>query len=142
MPKPTPVDSGQGMSEHKLQNEIRNALCGEGLYFRANVGTGWTGDVTRLPDGSILIRNPRPFTTGLPVGFSDVFGIRREVVTPGMIGSSVGIFTALEIKSKTGRVSPQQSAFLAAIKINGGRSGVVRSIEDALGVIRGEGLQE
>ena len=130
------------MSEHKLQNEIRNALCGEGLYFRANVGAGWTGDAKRLPDGSILIRNPRPFTTGLPNGFSDLFGIVPVEITPDMIGQRVGIFTSLEIKTLTGRVSPQQKSFLSAIQNNGGRSGVVRSIEDALSVIRGEGLQE
>lgn len=129
------------MSEHGLQNAIRNALAGRGLIFRANVGSAWTGDVQRLPDGSILIRNPRPFTTGLPNGFSDLFGIVPVEITPDMIGQSVGIFTAMEIKTQTGRVSPQQKSFLSAIQKNGGRSGVVRSIEDAMSVIRGEDLQ-
>lgn len=129
------------MKEHSLQNAIRNALCGHGLIWRANVGSGWTGDATRLPDGSILIRNARPFTTGLPNGFSDLFGIVPVTITPDMVGQRVGIFTAQEVKTRTGRVSPQQSAFLQAIQINGGRSGVVRSIEDALSVMRGEDLQ-
>lgn len=129
------------MTEHKIQNEIRNALCGEGLFFRANVGQAWTGEVSRLPDGSIIIKNPRPFSTGLPVGFSDIFGLRPQIITPEMVGSRVGIFVALEVKSKTGRVSPKQESFLSAIRNQGGRSGVIRSAEDALRVIAGEDLQ-
>lgn len=130
------------MSEHKLQNEIRNALAGSGLIFRANVGSGWTGDVSRLPDGSIIIRNPRPFTTGLPAGFSDLFGLVPVEITEDMVGQRVGIFTAMEVKTPTGRVSPQQKSFLSAIQKQGGRSGVTRSIADALRVMRGEDLQK
>jgi hypothetical protein len=129
------------MSEHKNQNEIRNALCGEGLFFRVNVGQAWTGDVHRLPNGDILIKNPRPFSTGLPPGFSDLFGLTPTTITPEMVGTRVGIFTALEVKSEKGRVNPKQSAFLSAVKNQGGRSGVARSIADARRVIAGEDLQ-
>ena len=129
------------MKEHSLQNEIRNALAGKCHTFRANVGKSWIGDAHRLPDGSILIRNPRPFSTGLPVGFSDLFGFVPVEITPEMVGQRVAVFAAMEIKTKTGKVTPQQTAFLKAIRNNGGRSGVIRSVDDALRVISGEHLQ-
>ena len=123
------------MSEHSVQNEIRNALAGKCLAFRVNVGQAWAGDAKRLPDGSVLIRNPRPFNTGLPAGFADLFGIVPVVITPEMVGQTVGIFHALEVKAKAGRVSDKQQNFLKAVNDNGGRAGVVRSAADALAVI-------
>lgn len=129
------------MNEHALQNEIRNALAGKCFTFRANVGNGWIGDATKLPDGSVLIRNARPFTTGLPPGFSDLFGFVPVEITPEMVGKTLAVFVAMEVKTKTGRVSPQQSAFLKAVNDNGGRSGVTRSVADALKVIESENLQ-
>ena len=123
-------------AEHRVQNAIRNALAGECLLFRANVGRAWTGDAyLRLPNGDLLIVNPRPFDTGLPAGFSDLFALVPEVVTPDMVGTTVGIFGAVEVKSKTGRVGDKQSRFLKAVNDNGGRAGVARSVDDARGII-------
>lgn len=120
------------MSEHRIQNEIRNALAGACLMFRANTGTAWTGnDVRRLPNGSVLISDARPFSTGLPPGFSDLFGLVPVTITPEMVGQRVGIFAAIEVKGPSGRVSDQQGAFLRAVAANGGRSIVARSTEDA-----------
>lgn len=127
------------MSERKIQNQIRNALAGRGLFFRANVGQAWTGDeVIKLDGGSVLITNARPFSTGLPAGFSDVFGLAPVVVDPCMVGTTIGVFAAMEIKQPGGRVSDKQAAFLAAINRNGGRAGVARSTLDALKIIRGD----
>ena len=51
-------------SEHATQNEIRNALVDEGIFFRANVGQAWaSNDIAKLPDGSMILRNPRPFSS-------------------------------------------------------------------------------
>ena len=121
------------MKEHNLQNEIRNALAGLGLFFRANVGTGWTGGaVQQMPAKTVIISEARPFSTGLPKGFSDLFGITPVVITPDMVGQTVGVFTALEVKTETGRVSKQQRAFLDAVIAAGGRAAVVRSVTDAV----------
>lgn len=126
------------MKEHGIQNEIRNALAGQCLLFRANVGQAWAGDVTKLPGNRVVIDNARPFSTGLPPGFSDLFGLVSVEITPDMVGQKVAIFTALEVKTSTGRASSGQKDFLAAVKANGGRSGVARSVADALNVIRGD----
>ena len=124
------------MSEHKIQNEIRNELTGHGLFFRVNVGQAWTGDkVQRLPDGSVLITNARPFSTGLPAGFSDLFGLQPVVIEPCHIGKLFGRFTAIEVKGPRGRVSQKQDRFLNAVHGNGGRSGVARSVDDALEIL-------
>lgn len=125
------------MKEHAIQNAIRNALAGHALIFRVNVGTGWTGDAKRVagPGNRVLIENARPFTTGLPPGFSDLFGLVSVEITPDMVGQRVAVFTALEVKTAQGKPSPQQSAFLRAVNDNGGRAGVVRSPDDALAVL-------
>lgn len=127
------------MAEHGLQNEIRNALAGHCLLFRVNVGTAWTGDrVERLPGGRVLIYAARPFSTGLPPGFSDTFGLVQTLITPDMVGRRIGQFLAGEVKTGTGRVSDKQAAFLRAIEMNGGRAGVWRSADDALAMVLGK----
>lgn len=128
--------------EHGLQNEIRNALAGQCLLFRVNVGQAWTGtSIKKLPGNRVLIEGARPFSTGLPAGFSDTFGGVRLVITPDMVGSTVLQFLAGEIKSKTGRVSQKQAAFLDAVNNNGGRAGVWRSVDDALAMVLAEGMK-
>lgn len=119
------------MSERHIQADVRNALAGRCKAFRANVGQAWTGDVERQPDGSILIRNPRPFQTGLPNGFSDLFGWTSELITPEMVGQRIARFLAIEMKDAKGRVSPEQAAFVAAVQRDGGRAGVARSVTEA-----------
>lgn len=127
------------MSEHALQNAIRNALCDEGLFFRANVGQAWTGSrIERLPGGRVLIHDARPFTTGLPAGFSDIFGEVPVVVTPEMVGQTVGIFSTVEVKSLRGRATDPQERFIAAVKRAGGRAGVARSVADAIDIVKGK----
>lgn len=123
--------------EHNLQNEIRNALAGECLLFRANVGSAWTGSkMDKLPGGKMLIHDARPFNTGLPPGFSDLFGLVAVTITPDMVGQTVGVFFAPEVKTATGRLSDKQANFLNAVNDNGGRAGVVRSVEDARELMR------
>lgn len=131
------------MSEHKIQNEIRNALAGECLLFRANTGQAWTGSqVDRLPGGKVLIHDARPFNTGLPPGFADTFGLVRVTITSDMVGATVGQFLAGEVKTATGRLSDKQAAFLQAIQNNGGRAGVWRSVDDALAMVRGGAIKK
>jgi hypothetical protein len=132
--------------EHALQNAIRNALAGRALIFRANVGKAYTSnDVMKVPrqmpvvmgPKDILLRNYRPFETGLPPGFSDLFGLVAVEITPDMVGQKVAIFTGLEVKDG-GRVSQLQRNFINAVNDNGGRAGVVRSVEDAERLVFGK----
>lgn len=98
--------------EHAIQNAIRIALSEYGIVFRANVGK------VRTPDG-------RFFDTGLPKGFSDLFGFRFK---------DYRIFF-IETKTPTGRVTPEQKDFLEAMSSKGALAGVARSVDDAIKII-------
>jgi hypothetical protein len=124
------------MNEHGIQNAIRNALAGLAIIFRANVGQAWTGSkVERLNARDVVIRDARPFSTGLPPGFSDLFGLVPVVVTPEMVGQTMGQFVAMEVKQPGKNPAEKQANFLAAVRKMGGRSGVVRAPADALELI-------
>lgn len=132
--------------EHALQNTIRNALAGRALIFRANVGKAWqSNDVVKVPrqipvvmgPRDVLLKNARPFETGLPPGFSDLFGLVAVEITPDMVGQKLAVFTALEVKDGA-RVSPLQRNFINAVNDNGGRAGVVRSVDDAERLVFGK----
>lgn len=100
--------------EHKIQNDIRVALSSAGhIVFRANVGK------VRMADG-------RYFDTGLPKGFSDLFGFRPD-----------GQIFFIEVKNKKGRVRPEQKKFLEVMRAKGALVGVARSVEDALEIVNG-----
>ena len=130
------------MSEHRLQNAIRNALVDDGMFYRANVGQAWAGDRDRIaemrfPPGTVVLRNARPFSTGLPPGFSDVFGLTTIVITPDMVGQRFAPFCAIETKTDKGRASERQTAFIEAVNAAGGRAGIARSVEHAREIVQG-----
>ena len=100
--------------EHRIQNEIRLALADTCVMFRINVGKGYT------PDG-------RYFDTGVPKGFSDLFGVRK------VDGRAVFI----EVKTPQGRPTDQQNNFLETMRKNGAIVGVCRSPEEAVQLVTG-----
>ncbi len=74
----------------------------------------------------------------------DGFFVRYGVASPGgsdLIGFTPidgrAIFTAIEVKTKTGRVTPEQQNFIDVIRRAGGIAGIARSPEEARGIIRG-----
>jgi len=96
-------------AESNISNAIMIALSEAGcLVWRNNVGV--------LKDA-----NGRPIRYGLGTGSSDLIGLCAD-----------GTFLAVEVKTATGRVSPAQTAFIAAVLRRGGRAGVARSPADAL----------
>lgn len=121
--------------EHRIQNSIRNALAGECLLFRANVGRAWTGDIHRLPNGDILIKNPRPFDSGLPPGFGDLFGLVPRIITAADVGTTLGVYVAADVKSAKGKATDKQAAYLRAVNHHGGVAGIWRTVEDACATV-------
>jgi len=129
------------MSEHEIQQRILLA-CGSGSIrlWRNNVGTGWAGPATKvttgnlravaqgLRPGDVVIRGGRPLHAGLCVGSSDLIGYRQV--------DGLAQFVALEVKSVTGRVTPEQQRFQDHIRSAGGCAAVVRSVGDANTVLR------
>jgi hypothetical protein len=84
----------------------------------------------------MLIENPRPFKTGLPTGCADLIGFTPTKIKPEHVGRTLAVFTAIEVKSDNGKTTAAQNNFLSVVKHNGGISGVARSPEDAVKIIR------
>jgi hypothetical protein len=130
-------------SEHSIQNEIQVAISENnlGIPFRINVGFGWTGNkIIHNSDGSIIIKDPRPFSTfGAHTkqykGFSDLFVVMPTVITPDMVGQQLARIGFLEIKTRTGRPTKEQLNFLSIMKNNGAPAGVARSVKDAIQIL-------
>lgn len=123
------------MSERAIQNEILLAASTAGwTLFRNNVGVGWAGEASKLPDGSVLIRNPRPLHAGLCTGSSDLIGWRPLLIGPEHIGTMVAQFAAVEVKTKTGRATKDQANFLRVVEEAGGVSVLARRPGDLPGV--------
>ncbi len=100
------------MTEHDIQDDIRSNTTDIAVIFRANVGSGITYD-------------GRHFDTGLPKGFSDLFGFRK----------SDGRAVFIEVKSPTGRTRPEQLKFIQIMQSYGALAGIARSVEDARKII-------
>ena len=126
------------MKEHDIQNQIRNILAGKAFIFRINCGTGWTGEAHHLRDGSLVLKKPRPFSTGVPKGYADLSGFRVIEITPDMVGTKIAQFVAIEVKTTKGAIRAEQSKFIDVVNNNGGCGGICRSAEDALNLIEGK----
>lgn len=103
------------MTEHEIQNEIRIALAPYATMFRVNVGTGFTKD-------------GRYFNTGVPPGFSDLFGVRK----------SDGKAVFIEVKTPKGRPTDKQVKFINQMEKHGAIAGICRSAEEAVNLIIGD----
>lgn len=104
------------------------ALVGAGSrVWRNNVGNFVQGDVTRLVDGSIHIKNPRWIVCGLAEGSSDLIGGTPIIITPAMVGRTVFVFTAAEAKNEVGNTTKLQRQWLDMVNACGGIGFAFRS---------------
>lgn len=115
------------MTEVDLMRLIMLELSKAGArVFRNNVAQAWVGTLSlryQNPNGSIRVEleNARPLHAGLCTGSSDLIGFSKQ-----------GHFIAIEVKTKTGRVTSEQQNFINAVRASGGIAGVCRSVEEAL----------
>jgi hypothetical protein len=72
-------------------------------------------------------------------GSADLIGYRSITITPEMVGQQVAVFTSIEVKTPTGRLRPEQQAWLDTVQAAGGIAGVARSVEDALRIMTAHG---
>ena len=101
--------------EHRIQNEIRAAVSVFCIIFRMNVGKGYTMD-------------GRWFSSDVPAGFSDLFGVRK----------SDGRAIFIEVKTPKGRPTKEQKHFLEQMRDAGAVAGICRSAEEAVGLVKEE----
>lgn len=128
------VPGNQQMSstpEGRLTKRLLLAASERGYrLFRNQRGAGWTGDWTKLKDGSVLIKNPRFVRYGLFDGAADFIGWRQVEVTKDMVGQLVPVFASVEIKTNEGSLSPQQRKWRKNVSKAGAIALVARSPED------------
>ncbi|WP_394867733.1 VRR-NUC domain-containing protein [Staphylococcus haemolyticus] len=100
------------MSEQKIQNEIILEINKRGhRLFRANAG-------------KVITRDNRVIKL-LPKGFPDTFGYRK----------SDGKFIAIEVKTESGRLRPEQEKFKAFAETQNILYGVARSVKEAIKIV-------
>lgn len=111
--------------------------------FRNNVAQAWVGKSHRFTSsekitvepGDVIIKNARPLHAGLCVGSSDLIGWTPKVITPDMVGHTIAIFTAVEVKSARGTVKKEQLNFLTKLQDSGGIAAVARTPQEAVTVV-------
>jgi len=107
-------------SEQAIQQSIVLAHSkGNTRLLRNNCGQCQTTDGRVIRYG---VGNP---------GGSDLIGLHSITITPDMVGKRLAVFTAIEVKTSTGRVSEQQQRFIAMVRNYGGIAGIARSVDDA-----------
>jgi len=113
------------MTEAHVQQQVRLALSRAGVVlFRNNVGA-YTDDRGRLVRYGVC--HP---------GGADLIGWQPVTVTQEMVGSTVAVFCAVEVKGPRGRPTEAQENFIRAVRDAGGRAGIARSADDALQIMK------
>lgn len=113
------------MTEAAIQQQIRLALSRAGVVaFRNNIGA-YKDDAGRLVRYGVC--NP---------GGSDLIGWTPTLVTADMVGQTVAIFTACEVKGPKGRATEAQLNFIDQVIRAGGYAGIARSPDEAVAIIQ------
>lgn len=116
--------------EDAVQADVHEALSrGPVRLFRNNVG------VLKTAEG-------RPVAYGLGssgsrcnTDTSDLLGWVETLITPGMVGQTIAVFAAIEIKD-LGKPTPGQLKFIELVRAAGGLAGVAHNIEEAAEILR------
>jgi hypothetical protein len=108
------------MSEAAIQQDIRLALgqCPGIKAFRNNTGA------YKDPRSGRVVRY------GLVTGSADLIGWQTVVITEAMVGQRFARFVSIEVKTPSGRLSPEQETWQAAVQKAGGIAVVARSVDD------------
>ena len=127
-------------SEASIMRRIMVAATRRGWrLFRNNVGLAWMGRsvIVRQPStiavmpGDVIIRQAKAVRFGIGGnGGSDLIGFVPTLITEADLGRQLPVFAAVEVKTRTGRTTVEQDAFLAFVKDYQGIARVARSDDD------------
>jgi hypothetical protein len=104
-------------TEREIMHDIRLALG------RIPDLVMWRNNVVGVETYDHVHGGARHHHAGLPKGSADLIGVLA------------GRFIALEVKTPTGRTTPEQDRWLELVRAKGGFAAVVRSAADALDAI-------
>ena len=103
--------------ETKIQNRIMMDMSEKGyLVWRNQVG------LFKTLDG-------RTVNIGIK-GSSDLMAVKPTVITPEMVGQTLAVFVAVEVKTATGRQSEPQKKWQKAVEKLGVKYIIARSEDD------------
>ena len=103
--------------ETKIQNKIMMDMSKKGyLVWRNQVG------LFKTMDG-------RTVNIGIK-GSSDLMAVKPTVITPDMVGQTVAVFVAVEVKTATGRQSEPQKKWQKAVEKLGVKYIIARCEDD------------
>ncbi len=118
-------------SEKTAVNKILIEASKRGLRLFINrVAKAWVGTVIGRTEGTLTLSAYRPIEAGLGIGSSDLIGWTPVKITQGMLCMTIAVFTAVEVKSENGRVSPEQRQFVAIVEKSGGIGVVAHDISE------------
>lgn len=126
--------------ESQVQQEIQiEAMHDKCTLMRNNTGAcvDQTGRLVRYGIGNISKRHSDSFKS------SDLIGITKTVITPDMVGKTIGVFTAIEVKreswnkdKKLDKREIAQNNFIKWVKANGGFAGFANCVEDLKEILK------
>lgn len=123
------------MSESSLLKKFLVEYSRIGIrLFRTQSGLFWAGKSEKQNDGSVLIRYPRRVRVGVE-GISDLTGFTPVTITPDMVGRTLAVYTACEVKTKNVSVTKEQSAFVRNVNRSGGIGVIAREVQDLLNAL-------
>lgn len=128
------------MTESNILKLVQLALSklGSVTTFRNNTAQAWVGVPIARTANTITLKDYRPLHAGLTKGSSDLIGWTEMVITPDMVGRKVAVFTAIEVKSASGRATTEQINFIQRVRDADGIAGIARSPQDAVEIIRNQ----
>lgn len=124
-------------TEYNITRDIMKRVSKKGArVFRNNVGMGWAGKHKRVDASTVIVKNARPLHSGLTKGSSDLIGWTPVKVTEDHVGTTLAVFTAIEVKDSKRKATKDQRRFIEVVRNAGGLSGVARSPEQAEEIIK------
>ena len=113
------------LSENNIKDFIRQKLCSRSdvRVFRNNLGMAKTDDGGAVKYG---LCNP---------GGSDLIGWKKIQVTPEMVGRTLAVFTAIEVKRPGNGPSDHQKNFIEQVQLAGGFAGIAHSDIEAIKIV-------
>lgn len=125
------------MTESQIQAEILRDLGSrpDVRLFRNTCGTGWSGQHISGAGNVVTIGNARFVRYGLTPGSADLIGWQRITVTERMVGGDLAVFTSIEVKGPSGKLTPEQDNWRRVVSSAGGAAGVARSVAEAAAIL-------
>lgn len=122
------------MTHQDLQKtiQIQASKSRKATLFPNRVAKAWVGQLRSYINGRLELLNARPLEAGFGVGSSDLIGVTRITITPEMVGKTVAVFTAVEVKVGKDKLSKEQREFLALVQGWGGIAVECREVPDGL----------